>query len=481
MTSDLRETFLQMGCLPHQADFAASVFSPDSNRRQFLLSPPGLGKSYAIGSVIGHALRTNHASRVLVIVPSTALAEQWREIAQRAAEGSKVFRVDRRIIREFEAGAARKRVVLPSHAVFVINAQLARQADVASILSESRWDIIVVDEAHHLSQSKVGVELLENLVRRSPKSRIIFLGDSRITLEAVLAIGGPASVTQWTHGNLVDNEGDPLFPKPEIRFVEFARSADETNLLRQLQDFVSSLGEADPVKRQIGIGLLRGAASSLYALEQGLRQIRQTRNELVHGVHGSNSYLDPDEENSTVEQRVIDSIDLEKKTASILEKLDDVETDSKFIALLNVLDELKAGESSHVCILTEFSRTATYLAASLQDHYPNLYVLRGDLSFETRESSIKEFGRTGGILIETGAVAVPTSDVRDVILYDVPLSSSQLDERLGLFLRVRRKQPVTMYFLVDDLKSLSIESLYVELLLKKKSISNDDILLALRG
>jgi ATP-dependent helicase HepA len=123
----------------HQA-YVASVVLGDRVRRYILADEVGLGKTIEAGVVVHHLLSTNPAARVLVLCPG-ALTQQWLcEFYSKFS--SQVFTLLELYAAPTDLPAERrKRVIAPLHTISGCHGGWVRQ---------SQWDLVVVDEVHHL-------------------------------------------------------------------------------------------------------------------------------------------------------------------------------------------------------------------------------------------------------------------------------------------------------------------------------------------
>ncbi|MFT4614861.1 MAG: ATP-dependent helicase HepA [Bacteroidia bacterium] len=135
--------------LPHQVYIANEVgrrFSP----RVLLADEVGLGKTIEAGMIIQQQLLTGRASRVLILVPPT-LQHQWLvEMLRRFSLHFSLFDLERLAASDEGNPFESEQLVIASLDLFVSESSAAQQALAAP------WDLIVVDEAHHLHWSPDG-------------------------------------------------------------------------------------------------------------------------------------------------------------------------------------------------------------------------------------------------------------------------------------------------------------------------------------
>jgi len=131
--------------LPHQIYIASEVarrYAP----RVLLADEVGLGKTIEAGMILHYQLHTGMARRVLIIVPDT-LVHQWLvEMLRRFNLNFAIFNQDR-----LAALAETEGNPFDSEQLIICAREvLLGQDKVLSQALEADWDMVVVDEAHHL-------------------------------------------------------------------------------------------------------------------------------------------------------------------------------------------------------------------------------------------------------------------------------------------------------------------------------------------
>lgn len=136
--------------IPHQLYIAHEV----ANRyapRVLLADEVGLGKTIEAGLILHHQILTERAKRVLIVVPETLMHQWLVEMLRRFNLHFKIFdqaRCDDLLAaNEFENVFHSEQLVLCSIDFLVSNATAFEQCVFAD------WDLMVVDEAHHLQWS----------------------------------------------------------------------------------------------------------------------------------------------------------------------------------------------------------------------------------------------------------------------------------------------------------------------------------------
>lgn len=136
--------------IPHQLYIAHEV----ANRyapRVLLADEVGLGKTIEAGLILHHQILTERAQRILIVVPETLMHQWLVEMLRRFNLHFKIFdqaRCDDLIDENnFENIFHAEQLVLCSIDFLVSNADVFEQC----VMGE--WDLMVVDEAHHLKWS----------------------------------------------------------------------------------------------------------------------------------------------------------------------------------------------------------------------------------------------------------------------------------------------------------------------------------------
>lgn len=155
----------RVSLIPHQlyiADEVGKRFAP----RVLLADEVGLGKTIEAGLIIHQQLVSGRAGRVLVVVPE-ALTNQWLvEMMRRFNLKFSIFDDERCLTADAENPFSSEQLVLVNLDFVTDNPQWF------DALCEEDWDLMVVDEAHHLSWQpddvSVEYQCIETLAQKIP-------------------------------------------------------------------------------------------------------------------------------------------------------------------------------------------------------------------------------------------------------------------------------------------------------------------------
>lgn len=212
--------------LAHQVSLVRHILDTPGRRRVLVGDEVGLGKTVVAGLVIQELLAANPGLRVLYLAPARLVSNVGREFRRlalffrewKAQTGDARLDTDNRII------ASIHRAVHPNH--------------FDALLRLRPWDVIVVDECHHLSDWGVGggdpvmkYRLVRELVAaQSAEGCLLLLSGTphqahaarfENLLRLLQAPGEPTTaaagrVIYRTKEDVRDWEGNPLFPRRQV-------------------------------------------------------------------------------------------------------------------------------------------------------------------------------------------------------------------------------------------------------------------------
>jgi len=172
--------------IPHQISIASQVASR-LTPRVLLADEVGLGKTIEAGLVMHRLHLTGRASRILVLLPPALLNQWFVEMFRRFQMSFSIFDEERCL--SLEASGANP--FLDSQLVICALDFLASNPKRADQAREAGWDLLVVDEAHHLAWSPAGggpeYNLVESLARVVPGLLLLTATPQQLGLEGHFA------------------------------------------------------------------------------------------------------------------------------------------------------------------------------------------------------------------------------------------------------------------------------------------------------
>ena len=291
--------------LPHQISAVYQHMLPQLPLRFLLADDPGAGKTVMTGLLVKEMLARGDLERCLIVAPGS-LCEQWQdELYSKFGLTFDILTND-----AFEAAATRNAFLEHSLAIARLD-KLARSEDIQAKLQNSRWDLVVVDEAHKLSATLYGSEV--KYTKRFQLGQLLStLTENLLLLTATPHNGKPEDFQLFLslldpdrfegakrHGrdpldtsdimrrlvkeSLLRFDGTPLFPERRAYTVNYSLSSSERALYEDVTAYVTGeFNRADRLegKRKNSVGfaltmLQRRLASSPEAICQSLHRRRR--------------------------------------------------------------------------------------------------------------------------------------------------------------------------------------------------------------
>jgi SNF2 family DNA or RNA helicase len=288
--------------LPHQILLTRDVVA--SKRRRLLIADEvGLGKTIETGMIIKELVTRNEADRILIITPA-GLTKNWQ------SELRDAFRIDFEIFGiDFSENGS---LTWESHNKVIASIDtLKRPNRLERLLNSPRWNLVIFDEAHHLSRIRYGskVQTTQNYklaeALKSQTRDLLFLsatphqGDrfqfwSLIQLLDDSIFESDKSMAEHrgllnrvmvrrTKREVTDRFGKPIFMKRSVHSQTFQQSANEKMFYEALTEYlregytVAGVGNTKTTSEQRAIGFVMTTfqkimSSSLRAIRQALRR-----------------------------------------------------------------------------------------------------------------------------------------------------------------------------------------------------------------
>ena len=487
--------------MPHQIHIVHRIMTSDQTN-WLIADDVGLGKTIEVGLLLAAKKRRRRLNRVLVVCPA-ALTKQWQEEMQDKFE------------EDFRIYGTDFNVPQPSHwSTFdkvIVSVDRAKLPGHLSTLRRSPdWDIVVFDEAHHLSKKEhAGATLRYELaeILRDMTDEFLFLtgtphqGDNEQFINLLRLLrpdlflrhdGGridPSVVAQVILKNrkdtVIDQFGKPVFHGQATHRVEAEVSYLTQEFHKQLESYLR-LGYAasetgDSQRRAIGFVMTtyrKLASSSISAIERSLKRRRDTlTGALTFDNQDAASRLD-DVRESIINNDDGDLDDIETLAEAEAER--SLGADPFFENEKSQLDELikAAGraraqdrklqtflgeivgplmrQGQKLLIFTEYRATQDYLSAALMKDYPGADIaqIHGSMSLDEKRENVWRFNNGHAafmISTEAGGEGLNLQDKCNTLVnYDIPWNPRRLVQRAGRLYRYGQKRRVHVYNLVVE-------------------------------
>lgn len=292
--------------LPHQIVAVYESMLPRQPLRFLLADDPGAGKTIMAGLLIKELIARSDLERCLIVAPGS-LVEQWQD------ELGEKFQLPFEIATNDNLEAAQSGNWFLEHPLAIARLdKLSRSEDLQRKLSQTHWDLVVVDEAHKMSATFFGGEVkytkryhlgrfLSGLCRHFLLMTATPHNGKEEDFQLFMALldgdrfeGKPRDAAHTSDCSdmmrrlvkeqLLKFDGTPLFPERRAYTASYKLSDAEAQLYRDVTEYVrEEFNRADQLegsgrKGTIGFALTvlqRRLASSPEAIYQSLRRRRE--------------------------------------------------------------------------------------------------------------------------------------------------------------------------------------------------------------
>jgi superfamily II DNA or RNA helicase len=259
MDSAATLTSAKVDLLPHQIVLTYKVANA-SPRRFLVADSVGLGKTIETALILRELASRGELTRAMMVVPA-GLVDNWRR------ELNEKFSLDFEVFGSEGDVTDRKSNAFAKHNRLIVSIDtLKRPTRVKRLLEAPRWDLIVFDEAHHLTASETGkkvkktqnfklaealrdhsrdllllsatphqgdhfrfwmlIRLLDPRLFENPSDMV----DNRHRLNAV--------VFRRTQADACNADGEPLFARRQVHTSAFHLSPPETKFYELLMEYL---------------------------------------------------------------------------------------------------------------------------------------------------------------------------------------------------------------------------------------------------
>jgi SNF2 family DNA or RNA helicase len=473
--------------------------------RLLLADAVGLGKTIQVGMILSELMRRGRASRILVLAKKSMLTQFQSELWNRF--GIPLVRLD-------SDGIAKLRLRIPSnknpfevyHRIIISIDTLKNVGSYRHFLENTRWDCVVIDEAHNVAGASVPERHLAYRL-----ARLL----SRRTDSMLLTTATPHNGKRETFGRLISLLDPSAIPDPD--FKEY--SAEDIKgffLMRFKEDVREDAGENLTDRMLVPIEQTTVPASEdeekVYAALSELREEtkRNKGNEdwknnvlVQYGIY-KQFLSSPESCRKTLRKRIV-AVQKHSSTSPELLFLNGIDSllssmsireSSRYKLLKAQLDEIGwngSPASPRVLVFTEYRETQDALAEALSNDYKLNYsskfeqqpkqvlaTINGSCPDICLMDTVEAFGTASSELRMLLATDVASEGVNlhhqchNIIHYDLPWSIITLIQRNGRIDRFGQLQnPVLRYLRVSTRDGMlkGDESIFERLIEKVEEIN----------
>ncbi len=436
--------------LPYQLEPALAVLNGAT--RVLLADAVGLGKTIQAGLVLAELRKRGLVDRALVLTPA-GLRHAW------AAELQDRFGLTA-VVLDQSAIAAQSWLTTAEvnpwtcHNLIVASIDFVKRPDVLGSVAAAPFDLLIADEAHHLTPGSERGAAVARLSLQAPW----------VILVSATPHSGDESAFTYLASIGAHDDRLTIFRRsradaglPQSRrtcLLAVTPTAPEAALFEAIDGYTNAIwrarGTTDPCVRLVAITLRRRAASSATAV---LRSLLRRRSLLANEVQPEPSQPElPWDEVENGDSAASDHV-------LAMPGLDDVEKERRHLDELVVLAQAALTRPSKIerilrlisrvrepaLIFTEYRDTLDALAAALTARH-SLAVIHGAVPIELRRESIDRFTRAGAnVLLATDAAGEGLNlqdRCRLVVNTELPWNPLRLEQRIGRVDRIGQTRRV---------------------------------------
>ncbi|MHC5739727.1 DEAD/DEAH box helicase [Nostoc sp.] len=399
--------------------------------RALLADEVGLGKTIEAGLIIAEYLARGMVQSMLVLTPASLVSQWQSELSDKfnIATITTDNRDPQQPIEEFWTNNPR----------IIASLNTAKSAKHYPHVTSRTWDLVVVDEAHHLkNRTTLNWKLVNALNKRfilmltaTPVQNSLIELFNLLTLlkpgllqteaafkkEYVDSRNGrvpknPEKLRSLMREVMVRNTRalvDVKLPKRFATTITVTPAAGEEKLYQDLSEYLRSSEEK--LDRLSRTNLLMRAGSSPGALADSLKQLTKRL---------------PDEELKSLARRAAQVKQVEKA---------------------KVLVEMLSKSSQKTLVFTTHKATSTYLAQTLQAANIPFAEFTGGMSLKQKDEAIAAFRDNVSVLLasETGGEGRNIQFANAIVNYDLPWNPMKIEQRIGRIHRIGQTQDVFIF------------------------------------
>ncbi len=491
---------LDVDPLPHQIDLVHRIMTSDQSN-WLIADDVGLGKTIEVGLLLAAMKRRRQARRVLVVCPA-GVVRQWQdEMRYKFNEDFRIYGVDFNVHQSSHWAGFEKVIVSIDRA----------KTDAHSLIigDSGSWDVIVFDEAHHLTkiegQAVTQRYLLAEKLQRMTDTFLFLTGtphqgktDQFINLLLLLrpdlgrrfanVFTDPSVVADVVLRNrktlVTDASGKFIFRGQDTRLIEAPLSEPAKGFNALLQEYLRHGYDASAAggntARAVGFVMTtyrKLASSSIAAIERALqRRIARLRGNTVNGASvahavaldevadsfrdGTDGFDDLDDLSDALAASNTGANpffkDEQRHIAGLLEaamevKLDDLKLKHFLSEIVDPLYE----NGERLLIFTEYRATQDYLVSAIRSRYSASGVTQiyGGMSLNEKMKNVAEFndGAIFMVSTEAGGEGINLHHQCHVLVnYDLPWNPRRLVQRAGRLYRYGQQERVIAFNLMAN-------------------------------
>jgi ATP-dependent helicase HepA len=439
--------------IPHQLYIAQEVASRHA-ARVMLSDEVGLGKTIEACLILHRLLLCGRANRVLVLVPESLVHQWFVEMLRRFNLWLHIFDEER--CASIEAGEPGANPFLDDQLVLTSIGWLAADPRRSAQATAAGWDVLVVDEAHHLEWSQAApssaYRVVDELSRRSEGLLLLTATPEQLGVESHFArlrlldpdryrdfasFQAEAKSYRGTAEVAEKLQSEQVLTKKDIALLRRLFAPDA-----ELEPRLAELGKGNTEARQAVLGELldlHGPGRVLFRnTRSGMKGFPKRTARLARLEAGpeADHWLDrvsTEFAQDAGDMRLQDTFDLAK--------------DPRVLWLVELLQKL---DPQKVLLIGRNIEKAEALDAALRRHLAiNTGIFHEGLTLVQRDRNAAWFAEPDGarllICSEIGSEGRNFQFAHHLVLFDLPLNPELLEQRIGRLDRIGQAEDIQIH------------------------------------
>lgn len=432
--------------IPHQLYVAEGILSM-ANPRAMLADEVGLGKTIEACLIVHRLIVTGQISRVLVLLPDSLIHQWFVEFYRRFNLTFSIFDEER--CRDFENDGGEENPFNASTQLICGIDFLVKSPKRAKQIMDVKWDLLIVDEAHHLEwDPETGP---------SPQYAMV-MNLCGVIEKALLLSGTPEQLGLAGHFARLALLDPARYYDLDAFIEERGRYADIANLADKLVGGDKSFSEAEEAllnetAERFGINeneLDKRRDDLLNALIDqhgtGRAVFRNTRHVVKGFPRRVASLCEIPRDDERFLNYLRHEFDVEKNHKT-LDFSYDYSQDPRIPWLLELTRKLENAKILLICHTKE--KAAAIKNALLERANFKLALFHEDMTIVQRDREAAWFSRKDGarvlICSEIGGEGRNFQFAHHLVMYDLPLNPALLEQRIGRLDRIGQQERITIH------------------------------------
>ncbi|MEP6782418.1 MAG: helicase-related protein [Acidobacteriota bacterium] len=437
-----------MDLWPYQLEPALAAIAGAT--RLLLADEVGLGKTIQAGLLLSELFERRWVERALIVCPA-GLRDTWsRELANRFH--LRAYVIDQQAIALNAAELPPGVNPWAGHPIAIASIDFIKRPEVIAAIESEPIDLLIADEAHHLSPGTDRGAVVSRLASRSPWCALVSAtphsGDDA-AFEYLTGIGShdePLTVFRRSRGDV----GLPSGRRTHV--LPVTPTEDEARLFAALDRYTRAIwrerGHADRAVRLIALTLARRAASSAAAIERTLTRRRELiASQAPEPAQPSLPWDDEDDADRIEADAMLAVPGMDNAVAEVaaLDRLIGLSQRCTVSAKIRRLSRLLDRVREPALIFTEYRDTLDAVCAALRSSR-RIGAIHGGIPTDVRRSMVDAFNDGHlDLLVATDAAGEGLNlhhRCRLVIDVELPWNPLRLEQRIGRLDRLGQTQTV---------------------------------------